>query len=245
MGRRIKLKDDTYLDDSSIHHNGVIQKQVIEEILTALTKPMQHRGNISTLDDIYKTGIYRFAAGANTTGASQTPTGEGYGILVVFTYRDWDGSEKPDYTVQFFLPNGDSYTWSRDTIYIRTSISGAWRQWVPLTTAYETNESTFTGETKDGHKIYTKIVEFDTTLNGSLEIAHEIEGATRVWFDPANSYFKPKEQDYRFPFPNNCYYGNFNDRYGGMVDLNKIYLYSDTGWGTNWWKVICLRYTLD
>lgn len=242
MGRRIKLKNNTFLDDASIHHEGSVQKGVINDIINDFKNVLKYRGTISTsLNNYYDAGIYRYAPGSELEGA---PFGRKYGLVIVIPYRKGSGNTKPDFSAQLFIPNGDEQIYNR-TMFVRTSISSSWKPWIPLSGTYATNTSTAINEQRSGRQVYAKVLDFSDTLNGTLTKAHGISGATRVWIDFGNSYFKPDSSEARFPLPITSYYGNFNDRVYCHCDLKNVYLYSDTGWGTNWYKVITLKYTLD
>lgn len=241
MGRRIKLKDDTYLDDSSIHHNGIIQHQVIEEILADAAKHLQHKGSIGTdaeLDALFDLGVHRYA------GGSGGPFNIGYGIVLTIPYRKGTGNTKTDYTVQFFLPNGDDEKY-RYTVFFRTSISSAWRKWIPLTNNYWEDTEICTNEMVDGYRVYAKRFVFTSTVNGEFTKAHGLTDLREFWIDTANSYMISNNTDHalRYPLPATEYYGNFSDRTGISIDKTNIKLFTDTGWGAGWTKVITVKYT--
>lgn len=241
MGRRIKLKDDTYLDDSSIHHNGEILKEVLEELIADNEINYKHLGTVSTLDH-YNSGIYRYAK-----GGSDGPGGCGYGILIVFPYRKASGNTKQDFAAQLFIPNGDSSTGYKDNIFIRTSTASAWRAWTPLINNYITDKEMLTNETLDGKPVYAKRITItsDITASSPLSKAHNISDVDEIWVDTSHSYMRSNNStsNLSYPLPATEYYGNFDDKTGISVDRTTIRVYAQSGWGSGWTKTFMLKYT--
>lgn len=106
-----------------------------------------------------------------------------------------------------------------------------------------TNTEIATNEYIDGKRVYIKQLEFTDTLvtGNSFTKAHGITGASRIWIDTANSYMI-NTVGKTVPLPCTCYDGNFSDRVGLMINGDNIILWSDTGWGESWTKVIRLKY---
>lgn len=105
------------------------------------------------------------------------------------------------------------------------------------------NTEIATNEYINGKKVYAKQIEFTDTLTagGTFRLAHGISGTSRIWVDTANSYFLNTIGKV-VPLPCTCYDGNFNDRAGIMLFGTDILIYTDTGWGPTWTKVIRLKY---
>ena len=96
-----------------------------------------------------------------------------------------------------------------------------------------------------GKPLYSKVIQFNDTFTGStiLEKAHGIANVDTIWIDTSNSFLNNRDNGVTCPLPITYYGGTFTDRIGLQVSKEYIYIYTDTGWGESWTKIITLRYT--
>ncbi|MBE6152699.1 MAG: hypothetical protein E7166_00530 [Firmicutes bacterium] len=94
-----------------------------------------------------------------------------------------------------------------------------------------------------GKPLYRKTLQFTDTVDSATALAkpHGISNVDTIWIDTSNSFLKSGNST--FPLPQVCYYGSFTDRVGVHVDIENINMYSESGWGSNWLKIVTLNYT--
>lgn len=93
-----------------------------------------------------------------------------------------------------------------------------------------------------GKPRYRKTITFQTTINGSFTIPHEIANVDKIQVDYGNSFFV-ESTGISYSLPIIGYGGNYNDNCYAYVNKENIYIYSNGGWNTSWTKYITLLYT--
>lgn len=104
------------------------------------------------------------------------------------------------------------------------------------------SEEVKTGDFYFGKPIYTKTIRYTTNITAGQTnpVPHGINNIDTVWIDMSNSYLT--NAAYVFPVSIGYYMSGF-DNMCPYVDKTNIYFASQGTWGTNWEKVVTLRYT--
>lgn len=105
---------------------------------------------------------------------------------------------------------------------------------------YSTKEKRI-GIWTDGKPLYEKTLITNTSFSGSVEISHGVSNYDKMWIDLSNSYYNAGKTN--LPLIHNSYWGDFSQKTDAMVYNEKVLLYTDGGWGSDWEKVITLHYT--
>lgn len=183
---------------------------------------------------------------------------EEYSLQVAGNYYFNSGNKMLDYDVVEDSDNVKTFKY-KDNTYVDSS--GVLHNNVTLNTYLESmindmihinyvdNVEVATNEYKNGKRVYAKKFVTTQSLPGgetANTFPHGITGATDLWLDMGNSYFEPNnDSSLRCPLPVVAYYGNFSDRVYVQCDDTNLYFYHDTGWGTNWKKIVLIKYTKD
>ena len=109
-----------------------------------------------------------------------------------------------------------------------------------ITNSYSTEEQVI--GTWMGKPLYRKVISVNTSFSKQLEFEHGVENFERIWIDVADSYFVDANNAV-LPLISTSYYTDFSQRLNAMIYNRNIILYSDGSWGTDWTKVITLKYT--
>lgn len=110
------------------------------------------------------------------------------------------------------------------------------------------SEESKTHDTFFGKPIYTKTFRFTTLLSGTLSVELNIPDVDNSWIDISNSFMistTTSNNGYTVPIVSSMYFNNTGtgNNWTCATDKSKLYMYADSGWNTNWEKVVTVRYT--
>lgn len=102
-----------------------------------------------------------------------------------------------------------------------------------------------TNEKRDGKWVYVKQFLFDDTISVNTRFykEHKITNFDKIWLDLSECYMT-STSGIIYPIDMIGYNGAFNSQMFCCLDDTNINIFSNDSWGTNWTKVITIKYTL-
>lgn len=138
------------------------------------------------------------------------------------------------------IEHGHILVSATDKVYSSADSSGGGCNCTESYHTYSTVEKKI-GTWIDGKTLYEKTISTNVSFSGSVEISHEVSDYDKMWIDLSNSYYNAGKTN--LPLIHNSYWGDFTQKTDAMIYNDRVLLYTDGGWGTDWEKVITLRYT--
>lgn len=107
---------------------------------------------------------------------------------------------------------------------------------------YSTNETKI-GTWIDGKPLYRKVLNFNETVNvnETFTKSHGISNVDQLFI--RHAYLYVPMQGLNYPLNQVGYNGNLTEKCYCWADRNNVYLYSNSGYNTNWYKCFILEYT--
>lgn len=173
MSKSIKLKDENYIDSSSIMHNRRLLKEVLE---SKINKNVYATNNIDA-NDLDESGMYYLG-----TGCSNIPE-SAYMRLIV------NGGKDSGDVLQIAVKMQDV-----PNIYIRTKTNNVWHSWIPVKNDNMLTASYSNSSIKNGAIYFKKIgnvVQFDATgdlLNLPIGVTKYISNISNSFIPMSGSF---------------------------------------------------------